>query len=144
MLGKTRVPPRSENGAFNVRPERALSRLSGMSGVPAYRQAGRGTILNNKSLPGSPALCAGTSHYVSRTKITSILTRYSIIFVFSTATLNSTTRIPVTPLKVFNALENPVRTASSNPLGDPAIISVTLATLGSVILITSFAVRSFT
>jgi hypothetical protein len=29
--------------------------------------------------------------------------------------------------------------ASSNPLGEPAMISVTLATLGSAILITSFS-----
>ena len=29
-----------------------------VGGVPAYRQAGRGTTLNNKSLLGSPALCA--------------------------------------------------------------------------------------
>ena len=33
----------------------ANSALEG--GVPAYRQARRGTILNDKSLPGSLALC---------------------------------------------------------------------------------------
>jgi len=77
--------------------------------------------------------------YVSRTKITSILTRYSITFEFSTATRISTTRNPVMPLKVFVALANPTLTASSKPLGEPEIISVTRATLGSAaILITSF------
>ena len=53
--------------------------------------------------------------YVSRTKITSILTRYSIIFEFSTATRNSITRIPVMPLKVLVALAKPVLIASSKP-----------------------------
>ena len=66
------------------------------------------------------------------------LTRYSIILEFSTATLNSTTRIPVIPLKVFVALAKPTLTASSKPFEEPAMISVTLATLGSVIPITSF------
>jgi hypothetical protein len=43
------------------------------------------------------------------------------------------------PLKVFVALANPTLTASSKPLEEPEIISVTRATLGSaVILITSF------
>lgn len=76
--------------------------------------------------------------YVSRTKITSILTRYSVIFEFSTATRNSKIRRPVMPLKVLVALANPILTASSKPFGEPAMISVTLATLGSDISLTSF------
>jgi hypothetical protein len=75
--------------------------------------------------------------YVSRTKMTSILTRYSVIFEFSTATLISITRSPVIPLNVLVALAKPVLTASSKPLEEPAMISVTLATLGSAIPITS-------
>ncbi len=135
MLGRTKVPPISENEASKVWSDRA----------PSCLPAGRKGHDNKKQIIAwKPRAQRGASHHVSSTKITSILTRYSIIFEFSTATLNSTTRSPVTPLKVFNALENPVRTASSNPLGDPEIISVTLATLGSTILITSFAVRSFT
>jgi hypothetical protein len=46
----------------------------------------------------------------------------------------------VIPLKVLVALAKPLLIASSNPLGDPAIISVTRATLGSApIQITSFS-----
>jgi hypothetical protein len=44
----------------------------------------------------------------------------------------------VIPLKVLVALAKPIFTASSKPFEEPAIISVTLATLGSGILITSF------
>ncbi len=62
-----------------------------------------------------------------------------MIFVFSTDTRNSTTRNPVIPLKVLLALAKPTFTASSKPLGEPAIISVTLATLSfSALSITSF------
>jgi hypothetical protein len=63
---------------------------------------------------------------------------YSIIFEFSTATRISATRIPVIPLKVFVALAKPTLMASSKPFEEPAMISVTLATLGSAMLITSF------
>jgi hypothetical protein len=38
-------------------------------GVPACRQAGRGTILNNKSLPGSPALCLSRLNGARETSI---------------------------------------------------------------------------
>ena len=69
--------------------------------------------------------------------MTSSLTRYSTSFEFSTATRKSTTRIPVIPLKVFVALEKPILTASSKLFGELAIISDTLATLGSAIVITS-------
>jgi len=81
------------------------------------------------------------SHHVSRTKITSNLTRYSIILEFSTATRDSTIFIPVMPLKVFVARANPILTASSKLFGEPAIISVTLATLGSAIRITSLLLK---
>jgi hypothetical protein len=70
--------------------------------------------------------------------MTSILTRYSTILEFSTDTRKSTMRIPVIPRKVFAALAKPTFTASSNPFGELAMISVTRATLGaSDILVTS-------
>ncbi len=70
--------------------------------------------------------------------MTSNRTRYSKILEFSTATRISATRNPVIPLKVFVALAKPTLTASSKPFEEPAMISVTLATLGSAIPITSF------
>ena len=49
-----------------------------------------------------------------------------MILLFSTAILCSTTFIPVIPRKVLVALLKPAVIASSKPLGDAAIISVTL------------------
>jgi len=70
--------------------------------------------------------------------MTSILTRYSTILSFSTDTLDSKTRMPVIPLRVFDARLKPCWMASSKPLVEPAITSLTLATLVSAILLTSF------
>ncbi len=60
------------------------------------------------------------------------VTRYSTIFPSSTFALMSFTRRPDMPLSVFAALLKPTITASSKLFGDPAITSVTRATLPSI------------
>ena len=75
---------------------------------------------------------AGLRLNSSRIKSTSRATLYSTILPSSTFARQSLTLMPVMPLKVFVALLKPTIIASSKLLGDPAMTSVTLATLPSI------------
>jgi hypothetical protein len=73
-------------------------------------------------------------HYFSRRKITSNLTRYVAILLSLTDTLCSTSRNPVIPRKVSEALLKPTWRASSKLTGDSAMAWVTLATCCDMIV----------
>src|SRR5690349_12099403 len=61
-------------------------------------------------------------------KVTSSVTRYSVILPFSTLPLSETTSNPVTPRSVLVARFSPSSVASWNPLLDDAVILLTRAT----------------
>src|ERR1017187_7372363 len=61
-------------------------------------------------------------------KVTSMVTRYSTILLFSTFPFREITLKPVMPRKVLAARFTPSSTASLKPLEDAAVILVTRAT----------------
>src|SRR5262249_6663433 len=75
-----------------------------------------------------------SAHY-SRMNVTSSVTRYSVIFPSSTLPLSEDTSNPVTPRKLCVARSNPSSAACWNPLGDAAVILVTLATAMTDLLV---------
>src|SRR3990167_3693147 len=80
-------------------------------------------------MEGSPRLrsraLAGQS---SKTKVSFMRTRYSVILPLLTAAVASIRRMPVMPRRVFEARLKPASAASCQLLGDEETISVTRAT----------------
>ena len=111
------------------------------STVPSFTQKNKKDvrILSEPSLLAFerlPLRCGATCQ-LSRIKITSRVTRYSMILPSSTLHRISLTFNPVIPRKVREALLKPIIIASSKLLVEPATTSVILATLPSDLITAS-------